>query len=220
MLSTEDRISASKTTGYALTVPPPGVSTARAVGYAVLAPPPVVVTGVPQEHIRGIAMQGDPRLIMSPDGTSLQFVGGQPLMDKGLENLVLISLFTNEGWCGNAFMKAPIGSGFEAACDQPVTRQSLNEIRAAAERALIDPALGRVTVTVTNPTGYRVKVHILILPPASNPQELTLTKNGQNWDSQANEAAYHRVRSSRWRQALLYETAAPLSFEGGAPMEF
>ena len=165
-------------------------------------------------------MQGDPRLIMGPDGTRLQFVGGQPLMDKGLENLVLISLFTNEGWCGNGFMKKSIGSQFEAACDQPVTRQALNEIRAAAEKALKNDALGNVTVTVENPTGYKIRVHILIEPPASNPQELTLTKNGSNWQSQASAPAYRRVRGTTWGKSLLDETTTGLTDENGAPLEF
>ncbi len=138
---------------------------------------------------------GDPRLIMTPNGTRLQFTGGQPLMDAGLENLVLISLFTNEGWCGNGFMKSAIGSDFEEACNQPITRQALLEIKSAAERALIDPALGRVSVTVTNPQGHRLSVRIRIEPPASNPRELTLSRNGANWINQATDPAYRQIRS-------------------------
>lgn len=138
----------------------------------------------------------DPRLILTPDGSSLHFIGGQPLMDAGLENLVLISLFTNEGWCGNAFMKSSIGSGFEAACNQPLTRQALNDIRNAAQSALQDPALGAVAVTVSNPTGHQLRVRIVIQPPASNPQELTLVRNGANWTSQGQDPAYLRIPES------------------------
>lgn len=116
-------------------------------------------------------------------------------MDAGLENLVLISLFTNEGWCGNGFMKSATGSDFEEACNQPITRQALLRIKSAAERALVDSALGRVTVTVTNPQGYRLNVRVLIEPPASSPQELTLTRNGTNWISQATNPAYRQIRS-------------------------
>ena len=138
--------------------------------------------------------QGDPRLIMGPDGTRLQFVAGQPLLDGGLENLALISLFTKRGWCGNGFMKAPIGSDFEDACDQPITRQALNQIRMAAEGAMTDPAFGAVTATVVNPTEQRVQVTLLIKPPAGSARSLTLTTNGHNWLLQGSDPAYLRIR--------------------------
>lgn len=166
------------------------------------------------------AFQGDPRLVMTQNGTRLQFVGGQPLMDRGLENLVLISLFTHEGWCGNRLMKTPIGSGFMPACNQPITRQSINRVRAAAEAALVNPALGRVAVTVTNPTGQQLRVHIVVEPPASNPQELVLTRNGANWYSQRTEPAYPQVQRDRWRKALVPENSSALRDENGVTLEF
>lgn len=126
----------------------------------------------------------DPRLILTPDGTRLQFSGGQPLMDQGMENLVLISLFTAPGWVGNKFLSTQIGSDFEEACRQPITRQSLNLIRNAAERALALTALGKVTVLVTNPTGYRINVQI---------GSVCLSRNNGNWFFQAVDPAYRKV---------------------------
>jgi phage gp46-like protein len=130
---------------------------------------------------------------MTPSGTRLQFTGGQPLMDRGLENLALISLFTSPGWAGNLLVKSDIGSDFEAVCNQPITRRSLNDIRNSAERALKSPAFGRVTVTVTNPTGYRLNVIIRIEPPGDNPQAIQLTRNGENWTFQAMDPAFNKV---------------------------
>lgn len=135
----------------------------------------------------------DPRLILTGNGTRLQFTGGQPLMDRGLENAALISLFTRKGWCGNKLLTLPIGSDFEEECNKPITRSSLNRIRQAAEAALRDPAFGRVTVTVTNPTGHRLSVAIRIEPPGKQPLDLTLNKHGENWQSQANDPAYVKV---------------------------
>lgn len=129
--------------------------------------------------------QGDPLLIMTGNGTRINFIGGQPAMDRGLINLALISLFTRSGWCGNKLMKEPIGSEFEETCNQPVTLRSLNLIRQAAEKALKNPAFGSVQVAVTNPNGMQIRLVALLSPPGENPQELVLTKSGQNWIFQA-----------------------------------
>ena len=134
--------------------------------------------------------QGDPRLILTKDGATLQFRGGQPLLDRGLENLVLISLFTQPGWCGNSLMATPIGSDFEEACDAPITRQALNRIRMAAETALDTPILGAVTVTVGNPTGHRLDVGIRIERTGS---ALKLSREGGAWYYQTNDPAYKRI---------------------------
>lgn len=154
-------------------------------------------------------LQGDPRLILGPSGSSLQFTGGQPLMDQGLENLALISLFTSQGWVGNLLVKTPIGSDFEEKCNQPITRQSLNDIRNSAERALVNPAFGRVTVRVGNPSGYRLNIRIIIEPPGTNPQLLVLTRNGENWKFQASNPAYKHI-------GPIFVTGSPVQITGGA----
>jgi hypothetical protein len=122
--------------------------------------------------------QGDPRLGLGPDGSWLHFQGGQPAMDRGLENLAFISLFTSPGWCGNALLTTPIGSDFEAECSKPITRSSLNRIRNAAERALNDPLFGRVEATVNNPSGNRLDVVIRI---ERGGLTLTLSRSNSAW---------------------------------------
>jgi len=131
----------------------------------------------------------DPRLILGPDGSRLQFTGGQPLLDHGLENLVMISLFTSKGWAGNRFMATAIGSDFETTCNQPLTRQALDRIRNAAQRALALPILGKVTVTVTNPTGYRLNV----LVQSERLGAVVLARDNGNWSFQVADPAYRKV---------------------------
>ena len=134
--------------------------------------------------------QGDPRLILGPSGSRLQFTGGQPLMDRGLENLVLISLFTQMGWSGNVLLGTSIGSDFEEATNQPITLQALNRIRDAAEKALDSPLFGTVTVTVLNPVGHRLDIHILIEHPGLT---IRLTRDGGAWSFQVSDPAYTKV---------------------------
>lgn len=141
--------------------------------------------------------QGDPRLILDVDGSRLQFTGGQPLLDPGVENLALISLFTSRGWPGNDLFADPnqqIGSDFESAARQPITIQSLNDIRDAAEKALDNPAFGKITVDVSNPTGSRIDVKIVIEPPGADLMTLLLTKHSLNWQLQATSPAYRRIQ--------------------------
>ena len=39
--------------------------------------------------------QGDPRLVLTEEGSEIIWKGGQPVLDQGVENVVLIDLFTN-----------------------------------------------------------------------------------------------------------------------------
>ena len=47
---------------------------------------------------------GDPKLILTQNGATLQYLGGQPVLDRGVENQATIALFTAPGWCGNKFL--------------------------------------------------------------------------------------------------------------------
>ena len=123
----------------------------------------------------------DPLMSIGPDGASIQFIGGGPVMDEGLQNLAFISLFTAPGWCGNSLLRDPIGSDFEEACKKPITLRGLVDVRDAALRALKDPAFGAVTVTVTNPLSWRLRVVILIEPPNGPPTTLELLRDHGVW---------------------------------------
>lgn len=138
---------------------------------------------------------GEPRLILTDDGVTMKWVGGQPIMDAGLENMALISLFT-ESWAGNDLFDnqdQKIGSDFVPQTRKPITLQSLNDIRDSAEKALKNPVFGKITIIVENPKSYRLKVTITLEPPGQDIKILVLSKNGLNWISQAFDPAYRRI---------------------------
>ena len=111
-------------------------------------------------------------------------------MDRGLENMALISLFTKPDWVGNQLIVSAIGSDFEEAADQPITRQSLDRVREAATRALDSPLFGDVTVTVLNPTGHRLNVNILIERIGAT---LELSREGGVWYYQSTQPAHRGI---------------------------
>ena len=139
---------------------------------------------------------GDPALILNANGSSLVFKGGQPVMDQGLENLSLISLFTEPGWYGNVFLTDPdqqIGSNFMASTKGPITLTTLNNVRQAADKALENPAYGKREIEVSNPNSHNLSVLITNQPPGQDVQTLLLTRNGLNWLNQAANPASGRI---------------------------
>jgi hypothetical protein len=140
--------------------------------------------------------QGDPKLTLSVNGASVTFKGGQPVMDKGLENLALISLFTLPGWAGNVLFSdanQQIASTFLVSVEGPINLGKLVDIEQAARLALDNPAFGNVDIVVSNPEGHRINVVITIHPPGDDIKTLTLTKNGPNWLAQSSDPAYRRI---------------------------
>ena len=136
---------------------------------------------------------GDPRLIITPNGANLDYEGGQPIMDQGLENQAIISLFTRPGWVGNLLLdpQYQIGSDFEASVlGQGLTLSGLTLIQNAAEIALASPAFPELVVTVTNPVSDRIKLVVTVGPGQAS---LSFLRAGQNWQSQANSPASSRL---------------------------
>jgi len=139
---------------------------------------------------------GDPRLVMTVDGTYLNFIEGQPTMDQGWENYVLICLFTEKGWAGNDLfsdINQQIGSTFIEATRQPITVQALADIRNAAEKALKNSAFGDVGVVVTNPISTQIKIRITIEPIGQDSREFLLTRDGLNWILQSRFPASREI---------------------------
>ena len=139
--------------------------------------------------------EGDPKIIVDQDGWDMQFKGGQPVMDRGLENVVTLSLLTKEGWVGNYFLteKQKIKSKVRKLAAGAITISKLNDIRQEAEKDLDVDVFGNVIAEVRNPVSSYVNLDILIQPPGSDIQKLTLQKNGQNWINQAGDPAYGRI---------------------------
>ena len=150
--------------------------------------------------------QGDPKLFLDERGSYLEWIGGQCVMDAGLENAVFISLFTTlepknspRGWAGNYLWENKdywIGSRFEAALNEPITLSALTNAEDEAKKALdwmIEKNLASsIEVTVTNPVGPQIYTKIRIQPPDLPIQELLLIKNGVNWIFQIQDPAYRR----------------------------
>ena len=136
---------------------------------------------------------GDPRLVITQNGATLDYQGGQPIMDQGLENEAQIRLFTREGWCGNVFLRPEnqIGSPFEAAViGQAVTLSGLEKIRNLADVSLTGPAFPDRKIVVTNPIADRIDL-VATLGPGKAP--LLFQRTGANWAEQAKNPASARL---------------------------
>lgn len=150
----------------------------------------------------GYIFEGDPRIVMTESGADLEYVGGQPVMDRGIENAAIISLFTQKGWVGNKFLKAKheaIGSDFEKICMNKSTTISGMESKASAARAalnwmILSRLAGKIETSWKNPQGDVFILVPRIHPPGGGSIEtLILTKNGPNWINQKDDPASGRL---------------------------
>jgi len=141
--------------------------------------------------------EGDPKLILDKDGADLVYHDGQPVMDQGLENNALISLFTAPGWAGNILLAddQKIGSDFEAQARGTLTLSKLSDIENAAERALSSTVqqLTKNIAEVNNPIGNQLDMLLRLAPPGEDVNLLLTSKNGLNWRSQALDPANEKV---------------------------
>jgi len=147
-------------------------------------------------------LDGDPKIGIEDNGAELYFYGGQPVMDQGIENAVLISLFTADGWAGNALLTGKneaIGSDYERfATEEAITITTLDRLAERARAALswmVSSGLAAsVNVEAINPTGRQLQVIINIVPPGGgNVETLLVAKNGPNWIAQIIDPAHDRI---------------------------
>lgn len=140
---------------------------------------------------------GDPRIFINKNGASLKFIGGQPIMDAGLENAIIISLFTKKGYWGNLLeldSNKQIGSDFEETANLPITIGNLNKLQRVTEftlKWLIDLGIAQsVVVNVSNTSGYKKDIEILI--NSGGITKILLSSSGKNWIFQAENPAHKR----------------------------
>ena len=134
---------------------------------------------------------GDPKLILGPQGSALQWSGGQCLMDQGIENQATLSLFTATGWVGNLLLPTAnaMGSPFEQTVNAlAITSKNLNVYADAATKAL--KYFPEVVVSVTNPVSTYVKMTYTVGPGQA---PLSVQKYGPNWQQQALNPASAKV---------------------------
>lgn len=144
--------------------------------------------------------QGDPALLLDENGADIKFIGGQPVMDQGLRNVVMLDLFTRKRWWGNSLFRAEeekIGSDFEKTARQAITVTALQKIRAAGIAALkwmVKTGLASNTLfEVRNPSVNRIDVGVLIQPPTRDEEVLVMTRHGANWIAQRDYPASRRL---------------------------
>lgn len=141
--------------------------------------------------------QGDPKIYVDGSGAYLTWLGGQPIMDSGVENCVTLTLLIKPGWPGNAFIREveeQYGSDFMDATEAPITVSMLNDVRAKGERALqkklVDDNLAKSAEMQTiNPDDDRLEITVDVVAPGETQTELQLSKYGPNWDMQHNQPA-------------------------------
>ena len=145
--------------------------------------------------------QGDPALTLDGDGADIKVVGGQPVMDQGLHNAAILSLFVSKGWWGNQVLRAAeekLGSDFEETCRQAVTVTALQRIRTsmlAALQWLLDTKLASaVEAAVVNPSPGRLDTGVKIIPPSRDELVLVASKHGPNWLMQRDNPAHERLK--------------------------
>lgn len=140
---------------------------------------------------------GDPKMFLGADGADFDFNDGQPVMDSGLENDALISLFTHEGWAGNILLLPAnqVGSDFEEKALGSLSLSKLSEIQNAADRALNNDQkkVTRNIIDVSNKTGSKVDVSLRLSPVSDDPQILLSSDAGLNWRNQAINPAHKKV---------------------------
>ena len=139
---------------------------------------------------------GDPKITLGPDGADFVYIGGQPVMDQGVENLALLSLFTEDvdpvsgfTWPGNVFFsdEQKVGSGFVRQARQPQTLKQLAITADAGVKALENKAFGKITAAVTNPVSDYVEAKFVI-----GQGSLNVTGNQASWAAQIQSPAYLR----------------------------
>jgi len=153
----------------------------------------------PRKH-RGYQYEGEPRLVMTPDGVTIEFKGTQPVMDNGLENAALISLFTDRGWWGNALLKSDeqIGkTNFEKVASGTINigmlAQTANEARLALKWMVSLKIVQSVDARAYNRNGFGVDVEIIITGLDGSSKAFKVSKYGANWTSQVIDPAQARL---------------------------
>ncbi len=148
--------------------------------------------------------EGDPKLVLGPSGSRLVHKGGQPVMDRGVENSMSIDLGTKaqgvnshqNGWVGNFLFRDPaqrIGTDYQDDVEnQPLTLAGLSNDEQAAKAALKGDLYGEVIAEATNPSADTVITKIRVNPPTGAFDFFT-TSFSQNWQFQAEDPANERV---------------------------
>lgn len=150
----------------------------------------------------GYVWDGEPKLCMTANGADWEISGGHPVMDAGLENWAMYSLFTKPGWWGNYAIKGPYKHGedceFDDVVEQPLSRSTLIDANNEARRGLqlmIEKGIASEIVADVIPRegGLGVDFTIEIHRPSADVSVILLQKYGLNWQRQIIDPASERL---------------------------
>lgn len=148
--------------------------------------------------------EGDPKLILGPSGSKFVYKGGQPVMDRGVENSMSIDLGTKaagvnsnqNGWVGNFLIRSQdqkIGTDYQDTVDNiPITLAGLAIAEQAAKAALKGSLYGNVESNASNPSADTIVNEITVSPPAGAFKFFTKSFS-QLWQFQAVDPANERI---------------------------
>jgi phage gp46-like protein len=155
----------------------------------------------PYKRPTGYNWDGEPRLVVTENGTTIEIHGGQPVMDAGIENAALISLLTDPGWWGNQFLEADYRVGdstFGEVCTGTLTKTTFVKAESEAKRALkwmVDEGIAsEIVASVSNREGLGVDAEVTIVRPGGEQDEIALRRFGENWIRQGTDPASARLR--------------------------
>lgn len=134
---------------------------------------------------------GDLLLSNTGDGITVTFKGGQPVLDSGIINSVILSLFF-KSWFMNAIIEDTlehVGSEFTTyIINNAISVSTLNTARNIALKSLSwlisENIASEVDVRLRNPNGSVIQVLVLIKPPGKTVIAILATKYGLNWKIQ------------------------------------
>lgn len=129
--------------------------------------------------------EGDPKLYLEENGSYLDFRSGQPIMEKGIENAILIILFSDSDWYGNSFFSDKVGSSFLKSLEGPLTVNKIAQIEvdgiAALQPLVESSAISELNFSISVISSLQLRITILIKRPNKPISELVLLRNGVNW---------------------------------------
>jgi hypothetical protein len=142
-----------------------------------------------------MSYEGDPKIYITANGADMSFRDGQPVMDRGLENAVVLSLHSR-AWFGNLFLREAsqkLNGRFEPTAEGPITLSNLANIENAAQTDLAwmveTGVASRVRTATENNTGVSTRTVVAVSPPGADVFTLVATRHGANWISQAFDPA-------------------------------
>lgn len=138
-----------------------------------------------------IRYSGDPLLSNNGNGITITFKGGQPVLDPGIYNAVVLSLFFKP-WFMNSVIEDSlehIGSEFTSyLISNAINVATLNTARNIALKSLSwlisENIASEVDVRLRNPNGSIIQVLVLVKPPGKTIIAILATKYGLNWKLQ------------------------------------